>query len=213
MIRFPRSVAIWPASSPRFTVLYLHDHRLRIPEPGDAPIRELRERSISVLAPDGGPSWWTDRPCPAFSPTRTAERALLELADELPHPIGLFGGEAAVRIGLKHPRRFPVVATWDGAFDFHDLHGTGTSLDELFERREQARQHTAVLQVRTPEFPPHIWFGCPADSEWYRGNDRLHEKLSALGIGHEFVVRDECPTAEIVQLFSNGLERESRRLL
>ena len=33
--------------------------------------------------------------------------------------------------------------------------------------------------------PPHLFFCIdPDDAAWYRGNDRLHEKLTALGVAH-----------------------------
>ena len=61
----------------------------------------------------------------------------------------------------------------------------GTPIDDMYRTREACRQDTAVLRVHPTHFPPHIWFACdPADVEWYRGNDRLHEKLSAVGVSH-----------------------------
>lgn len=159
-----------------------------------------------------------DRADPLFDSQLTAERFLLELLADpvLPvprAPMAAIGGETAVRLGLKYPTLFPVVAGWDCAFDFHDWYGRGTKLDDLFERREQARQHTACLQVRQHEYPPFIWFGCPLDSEQYRGNDRLHEKLNAVGVSHEYVIAENCPVAAMLDFVSNGLEKRSRRLL
>ena len=207
-----KPVAHWPNADSRFAALYLHDHL----GPNPAFAESLSHR-LNVLAPAGGHSWWTDRIESKFDATLSAERHVIELISLLelpvPRPRAAFGGEAAIRFGFRHPSLFPVVAGWDCAFDFHDLYGRGTSLDTLFDRREQARQYTAILQVRQNDYPPHIWFGCPADSEWFRGNDRLHEKLNAIGVPHEFVVADACPIETMADFLVNGLEKRSRRLL
>ena len=62
-----------------------------------------------------------------------------------------------------------------------------------------------------------------ADANWYRGNDRLHEKLSALGIPHTCDLATHAgghswdyfnAVAErAVRFIHDGLEQESRRLL
>jgi S-formylglutathione hydrolase len=55
----------------------------------------------------------------------------------------------------------------------------------MYDSPEQARQDSAILHLDPHRYPPAIWFACdPDDTEWYRGNDRLHEKLAALGIPH-----------------------------
>ena len=83
---------------------------------------------------------------------------------------------------FRHPDVIPVAASVGGAFDFHDLYGQGLPLDEMYESRERCRLDTAVLHIDPHRFPPHIWFACdPEDADWYRGNDRLHEKLAAYG--------------------------------
>ena len=76
-----------------------------------------------------------------------------------------------------------------------------------------------------PSDPPAHVFFCidPADHPWYRGNDRLHEKLAALGVPHEYDFRTSAgghtwdyfnhmaePTLQFVQA---GLGEQSRRLL
>ena len=52
-------------------------------------------------------------------------------------------------------------------------------------RGEHPRLDTAVLHLAAARWPPHVWLACdPADDEWFRGNDRLHEKLAAYGVPH-----------------------------
>src|SRR5262249_23711798 len=134
------------------------------------------------------------------------------------------GGEGAVGLGLKSPERFPVVAAIAAAIDYHERYGEGTPLDEMYDSKEQCRQDTAVLHVDPTRYPPHIFFGIdPDDTTWLRGNDRLHEKLTAPGIPHQvqFTTRAGGHSweyfnrmAEPVERFVvAGLEHESRRLL
>lgn len=198
----------------RATLLYLHDLDERLPTVNAELTAALAAHNLACVAPRCGQSWWVDRP--SSSPGRTAEQTLLVLGSATPvqaaFGVGM-GGQGAVRLGLKHPDRFPVVAGWDSAFDFHDWHGRGTSLDELYERKEQARQDTAVLHVRPNHFPSHVWFGCSPESEWYRGNDRLHEKLSAVGVPHTFMTDEPQPFAAMVAFVADALAKQARRLL
>ena len=63
----------------------------------------------------------------------------------------------------------------------------------------------------------------PGDTVWYRGNDRLHEKLNALGVphtldlttragGHSWQYFDQM-AGRALHFVHDGLEQESRRLL
>src|SRR5262249_8624111 len=150
---------------------------------------------LACVGLSGGDSWWTDRPCPSFHPRLSAERYLLE--DGLPFvqqrwglappALGLLGvsmgGQGALRPAVEHPDRFPAVAALSPALEYHELYGHGTPLDALYDSKEQCRQDTAGLHISPLRYPAHIFFCIdPEDGLWYRGNDRLHEKLSALGI-------------------------------
>jgi S-formylglutathione hydrolase FrmB len=72
--------------------------------------------------------------------------------------------------------------------------------------------------------PPHIYFAIdPDDDAWVRGNDRLHEKMNALGVEHtaDLTTRAgghswqyfEHMADPVVRFLVNGLDAESRRLL
>jgi S-formylglutathione hydrolase len=205
-----------------FALVWLHD------EPGDLPAAltdELAARKLRCVAPRAPRSWWLDRVCPAFDPTLTPERHLLDNVIPWAESRGArtvavagvgMGGQGAVRLGLRHPKRVPVVASVAGAFDFHERYGRGTPLDEMYPGREYARQDTAVLQVSPHDWPPHLWFACPPGHEWYRGNDRLHEKLAAIGVPHTADLDTGGPPeqfiAPMLAFVVAGLERESRRL-
>ena len=122
------------------------------------------------------------------------------------------GGQGAVRLALRHPALFPVAGSIDGAFDFHEHFGRGTSLDELYPGREHARQDTAILHVDGHNWPPHLYFACSPTSEWHRGNDRLHEKLAAMGVPHTAALDSPGDLGLLLTFVAGALERESRRL-
>jgi S-formylglutathione hydrolase len=208
-----------------FGLIWLHDESAESPADNTILAAALRDQMLPCVAPEGGESWWLDRVCPAFHLTQSAEQHLL--ANVIPWVqaggrvfavagVGM-GGQGAVRLGLRHPKVVPVVASAAGAFDFHERYGAGTALDELYPSREYARQDTAILHVQPHDWPPHIWFACPPGHEWYRGNDRLHEKLAAIGVPHvadlDTPGTPEDLVAPMLAWVVAALERESRRIL
>ena len=84
----------------------------------------------------------------------------------------------------------------------------------MYASREHCRQDTAVLHIHPARQPAHIWFGVDPRCRWMRGNDRLHEKLSALGISHTFKVGPAASLPnEMSRFLAEALTQESRRLL
>lgn len=225
-----------PSARPRFGIIHLHGYQRQTLRDRPAFTRLFEELKLACVCPHGQRSWWLDRVCPEFDPQITAERYVVEHVlpffeaqwQLAPRAVGLqgisMGGQGALRLAFKHPELFPVVAAIAPALDFHDRYGEGTPLDEMYESKEQCRQDTALLHVHPSKQPPHILFCIdPDDVRWFRGNDRLHEKLTALGVPHEtdFTTRAGGHTwdyfdgmAERVERFvCAGLEYESRRLL
>ncbi len=186
-----------PGESP-FGLIFLHDQDGRTLRDSPEATAWLERQRVACLCPFGGPSWWSDRRCSAFDPSMSAERWLLD--DVLtwldsrwqlpPKAVALagvgMGGQGALRLGFKHPERFPIVAALDAALDHHELYGTGTPLDDMYTSREQCRQDTAILHIHPVRQPAFIAFAADPDGRWFRGNDRLHEKLGALGVPHAF---------------------------
>lgn len=222
-----------PPGPPRFAVLYLHPVGLESLADNAAYTAELAKHRLACCAPFGARSWWSDRVCPEFDPTLTAERHLLDhvvpwMRERWQRPIAAvgisMGGQGAVRLGFKHPDRFPVVASVAGAFDYHEWYGQGTPIDDMYRSREACRQDTAILHVHPTRFPPHVWFACdPADADWFRGNDRLHEKLAAVGLphtadltttagGHSWAYFDAM-AGPLFAFVTAALEQQSRRLM
>ena len=182
---------------PRFAVVFLHPVALETPTDNIAWTAELARHGLACCAPHGMRSWWVDRVCPEFDPELTSERHILDnvvpwvrerwqLGTKPLAAVGIsMGGQGAVRLGFRRPDVFPVVGSIAGAFDMQEYFGQGSPLDEMYPDAEACRQDTAILQLDPARCPPHVWFTCdPTDMPWYRGNDRLHEKLSAYGLPH-----------------------------
>ncbi len=223
-------------AQPHFGVLFLHGVGLETL--ADRPIftQLLAEANLACVCPHGQRSWWVDRVCAEFDPQLTPEKHLLENVLPFfqqrwglaPRAIGLLGismgGQGALRLAFRHAQLFPVAAAIAAALDYHEIHGQGTPLDEMYDSKEQCRQDTALMYVPPFAYPPHLFFCSDASDElWYRGNDRLHEKLSALGIPH---TQDLTTSAgehswdyfnhmagPAIRFIQQGLEQESRRLL
>jgi S-formylglutathione hydrolase len=221
---------------PRFGILFLHPI-------GQETLREqpvytqlLADNQLACVCPHGDYSWWADRIWHGFDARITAEQYLLQAVLPFfqtrwqldPPALGLLGismgGQGALRLAFKHPRLFPAVVGIASALDYYELYGRGLSIDEMYDSKEHCRQDGALLHVHPSQFSPHIFFCIdPDDSDWYRGNDRLHEKLAALGIPHncdlttragghswEYFNRMAAPA---LRFLAEGLQTESRRLL
>jgi S-formylglutathione hydrolase len=224
-----------PANRPRLAVLFLHDLDGQTLRGRTAFTRPFDELGLGCVCPHGGASWWVDRPTPAFAGPLTPERYLLDSVVPYfrerwgiePRGIGLLGvgmgGQGALRLAFKHPALFAVVAGIASAIDYYELYGRGTPLDDTYDSKEQCRQDTAPLHVHPSNYPPHIFFAVDPDDPWLRGNDRLHEKLGALGIAHEidFTTRAgghswdyfDRVAERALCLIHSGLVQQGRRLL
>jgi S-formylglutathione hydrolase len=221
---------------PRFGVLHLHGVGLRMLRDQPAFTSVFDELGLACLAPHGQRSWWVDRVCTEFDPSLTPERHLLDnvmpyLAarwDVRPPAVGVqgisMGGQGALRLAFKYPDLFPAAAGISSAVDYHELYGQGSPLDEMYDSKEQCRQDTAPMHIHPSKYPPHLFFCIdPDDANWLRGNERLHEKLSALGVPHEidFTTRAGGHTwdyfthvaGRAVRFVHAGLVEMSRRLL
>jgi esterase/lipase superfamily enzyme len=231
----PADIYVPGAAQIRFAILFLHDLAGEVLRGRPAFTHAFDELALACICPQGGRCWWTERRCVEFDPALSPEAYLLDGVVPfvgqrwgLRHgSVGLLGigmgGQGALRLAFKHPALFPAVAGISSALDFHEAYGQGTPLDAMYDSREQCRQDTALLQVNPTAYPPHVFFCVAPDDFWYRGNDRLHEKLSALGLPHEVVLTTrggghsweyfERMAGRAVRFVHAGLVQESRRLL
>jgi pimeloyl-ACP methyl ester carboxylesterase len=179
-------------------VLHLHGHGLTTLRDNPAFSAELERHGLRAVCPHGQRSWWTDVVCPEFDPQITPLEYLrhhvvpffAERWNVAPPGIGLMGismgGQGALQLAYRHPREFPVVAAISPAVDFHNWHGQGLPLDDMFPTRESARQATVTLQIHPLNWPRHQWFvSDPDDADWHEGADRLAMKLSSMGVPFE----------------------------
>ena len=224
------------STKPRFGILHLHGAGLETLTDRPAFTRLFDELRLVCVCPHGQRSWWGDRVCAAFDPQVTPERYLLQSVVPFfrerwgiaPRGIGIqgisMGGQGALRLAFKYPNIFPVVAAIAPAIEYHELYGQGMPIDDMYDSKEQCRQDTAPMHIHPSKYPPHIFFAIdPTDAAWFRGNDRLHEKLSALGVPHEIDLTTRAGghswdyfnhmAARAVHFIQAGLEHESRRLL
>jgi len=133
------------------------------------------------------------------------------------------GGQGAIRLAFRQPRLFPVAAGIASALDYHEWYGHGSPLDRLYDSKEQSRQDTALLHIHPGHYPAQLFFCIDPTDPWFRGNDRLHEKLMALGIPHECDLTSragghswsyfDAMADRAVRFLDRGLQEESRRLL
>ena len=221
----------------QFGILYLHSGGLETLVDKPAFTRVFDELGLACMCPHGQMCWWADRICREFD-DRTHSRAASAsqyLAGDEPalaafrYAVSAFwasawedrercGWHSSIQSFFQWSRAFP------RRLDYHERYGKGLALDDMYDSKEQCRQDTALMHVPPADYPPHIFFCVdPDDVDWYRGNDRLHEKLSALGIPHtcDLTTRAGGHTWDYfnamaeraVRFVHNGLEQESRRLL
>lgn len=221
---------------PRFGILFLHGSSMQTLRDRPVFTRLFDELRLGCICPLGQNSWWADRIHIEFDARVTTERFVLDkvLPDFgvrwglVPRAVGLLGvnmgGQGALRLAFKHPDQFPAVAGIASAIEYHQLFDQGTSLDAMYDSKEQCRQDTVLLHIHPSRFPPHIFFCSDPDDElWHRGNDRLHEKLSALGVTHQCDLRTQAGgdsweyhehmADRALRFLYAGLDHESRRLL
>ncbi|MCS7022883.1 MAG: alpha/beta hydrolase-fold protein [Gemmataceae bacterium] len=210
-------------------ILYLHDARGTPPDALAGLTELLQQYRWRCLAPAAGCSWWLQHPCSAFDPELSPEEHLLsrvlpwleqhwQVTARQWALVGVgMGGQGAIRLGLRHPHRFPIVASIDGALDLQQAWGFGTPLDTIYPTPEAARRDSALMHLHPTDWPEYLWLACSPDSYWYRGNDRLHEKLQAHGVPHTAVLEQELPPEGFLPpLFAylhTAFQHLSRRLL
>ncbi len=179
-------------------VVFLHDFDAQTLRASDAFTAELARRGLRTVCPIADRCWWTTAPCPDFDPVQSplefVRHSVVPFVTARwqvePPMIGLLGigmgGQGALQLAYRWPRDFPVVAAIAPAVDFHNWHGYGLTLDQMFRSKEAARQETATLHLHPLNWPKHQFLCCdPADEYWFEGSERLAMKLSSMGIPFE----------------------------
>ncbi|MEP3482172.1 MAG: alpha/beta hydrolase-fold protein [Fuerstiella sp.] len=183
---------------PKAAVLFLHGHGGIGLTANEVFTELLEQHGLAAICPAGAQAWWLDHVCTDFDPNISPMDWIVEqLLPVIETEFGIterrtallgvsMGGQGALQMAYRHPLKFPIVAAISPAIDFHQLHGMGLPLDQIFANSEDARQATAVLNLNPMNWPRHQWFCCdPSDVDWIDGNRRLAMKLSSSGILHE----------------------------
>jgi S-formylglutathione hydrolase len=231
----PADVYDPPGGRPRFGVLFLHGIGLKTLTGRPAFTSLFAEMGLGCVCPHGGRCWWADRVCPEFDPALTPGRHILgnvlpwfrERWGLSPPAVGLLGvamgGQGALRIAFKRPDLFPAVAALAPEVEHYELYGEGSTLDAMYDSKEQCRQDSVPMHVHPSRYPAHVFFAADPADPWFRGADRLCEKLNALGVpheadlatragGHSWAYFDRL-AGRAVRFLHDGLAQESRRLL
>jgi hypothetical protein len=204
-----------------FALLYLHDVDGRTLEEVPGATELFEQLPWPIICPQVGPTWWLD-----LQWLRESLVPWIHSTFQTPHRgiallgIGM-GGQGALQLGFAHGDQFPVVVSMQAAIAFEQLYGQGTVLDQCFTSPEHARQYTAGMMVN-PRLTSKALalIAHPNDALWFRGNDRLHEKLVAMGVEHHsHLTGDGSPQwwreqfRWASQYIQQAMQAESRRLL
>jgi len=228
---------VFEPSAPRgFGILFLHNAKGQSLSVSPIYTQLLEHHRLFCVCPWGNATWWGNQILSEYDSQRSAECYLIQAVmlfmkidlQLAPPAVSLFGismgGQGALRIAFKHAQVFPVVAAVAPALDYHDFYGQGGQIDKLYTSKEQCRQDTAAMHLPPSDSPRHVFFCVdPDDQHWYRGADRLHEKMSALGAPHEVDLSTRAGghswnyfnamANRSIEFMNRGLEIEARRLL
>lgn len=182
-----------------YTLIYLHGAQLESLRGKKPFIDQFQRHGFTVVCPQCGPSWWTNRITRAFDPQVSPQSFVLDsvrpfVTDTLgvqPSRIALLGtsmgGQGALRLSYLFPDVFPVVAALSPAIDYQQRVREGDPiLMEMYGDPESARQDTVTLHIHPLNWPRNQFFCCdPNDQRWFDSADRLRMKLSSLGVPFE----------------------------
>lgn len=229
-----RDVSVFQPPRPaRFPVIFLTDWDDQSPQDHTEWETVLADHQIQLYVCSTGDTWWTNRPLKGWQADHSPadwliQKVLQTIREQFSTvPIAITGigagGAAALRFGFQNPREFRAIGAIEATVDLHEIYGRGTSLDTIYPSKEHVRQDSPVLHLRGYDIPPIVWFGCSPDSFWKRGNERLQEKMAALGLphhvdfnsivcGHSWAFYDIL-APRMLRMIAEGLTVESRKLL
>ncbi len=186
-------------------VVWLPDFDGLTPESLPGWTEALANRGLRMLCPTPGPTWWLDRPDPAFKAANglTAWRWVIDelapwAAERFGGPLAWAGagagGQAAIRAGFRRhgasraKRQTPAVWAYAAAVQLEAVHGRGSTLDGLFPDgpgqggREQARVAGVLTDLNPLARPGRLRLICPPGDLWFPGCELLAEKLRSGGV-------------------------------
>ena len=181
-----------PANPQPGGVVWLADFDALTPEALPGWTEPLARRGVRVVCPLPGPTWWLDRPDPAFKAAGNATAWAFLTNTLAPWAAGRFGGPvawagagaggaAAVRAGFRL-RDTPAVWACAPAVSLDAVHGRGSTLDGLFPTREAARRAGVLTAVNPLARPRRLRLACDPGEVWFPGCELLADKLRSGGV-------------------------------
>lgn len=200
-IYYPQGVERAEALRP---VIYLHGHSGATLHGRRAFEKMAADHGFVLICPQGGVSWWTDRPHASFDSELSAEDFIIEYlvpyvreyldprvrAKTLAIAGISMGGQGALRLAFRHPDVFPIVFSIAAAIRYDSVYGSWEEIAQLYGSREEAEADTAAHHIDSGRRPWKIGLYIdPADEDWIEGNYEFQQALAAKGVVHEYDFR------------------------
>ncbi len=176
---------------------------------------------IFIVCPDGAfSSWYFD------SPVDTTMRYETNVAIEIPDYIdahyptiadrkgraitGLsMGGHGGLFLGFRHSETFGACGSMSGGVDLNDARGKFDIDKRVGDTIKHADNWTnysvSKIVEQKPKEPLHIIFDCGTEDFFYNINARLHQKMVALHIPHDYTER---PGGHSWEYWANSIKYE-----
>lgn len=169
-------------------------------------LEELASRyNMIIISPYGENSWYWDSPVLLESQFETfMTKELVEYIDENyktnPSPkaraiTGLsMGGHGGLWLGLNHPDVYGACGSMSGGVDFRPFPNNWNVkylLGEFAKNEQRWNDHVVMELVDRikPAITSAIIIDCGVDDFFYEVNEKLHKKLLANKIKHDYIVR------------------------
>jgi putative tributyrin esterase len=161
------------------------------------------EHQLIIITPEGNNGWYTDS---ATISTDKYESYILQelipdvdkrfrtVAERRGRAIAGFsmGGYGALKLGLKHPELFALVASISGALDATSRTDDGSIMQTFGALDSAERKSNDVLRL-AEEFPaeripllPYFYLDCASDDQWLNINQRFAKILQDRKVPLEF---------------------------
>jgi len=166
---------------------------------------ELATRyEMIIVCPDGKNSWYWDSPInPEMQYETYITKELLSYMDSHYKTVtnnkgraitgASMGGHGGLWIGFRHSDIFGACGAIHGGVDirpFPDNWEMKKALGTYDENQERWDNHTVINQLdRISSNPPSIIIDCGTEDFFFEVNEKLHEKLRAHRIPHDYLIR------------------------
>jgi S-formylglutathione hydrolase FrmB len=103
------------------------------------------------------------------------------------------GGHGGLFLGFKHSETFGACGSMSGGVDLNDARGKfdiDKRVGDTIKHADNWTNYSVMKLVEEkPKQPLHIIFDCGTEDFFYNINARLHQKMVALHIPHDYIER------------------------